>query len=110
VVFFSFWLSHVPPERFEAFWAMVRGALAPGGRVFFVDSLRTEQSTATDHRLPDAESDVVLERRLNDGRSFHIYKVFYDPTALGERLAALGWRASVRATGSFFLHGDAEPA
>ncbi|HEX8907173.1 MAG TPA: class I SAM-dependent methyltransferase, partial [Longimicrobiaceae bacterium] len=42
VVFFSFWLSHVPPERFEAFWAMVRGALAPGGRVFFVDSLRTE--------------------------------------------------------------------
>ena len=23
VVFFSFWLSHVPPQRFEAFWRMV---------------------------------------------------------------------------------------
>lgn len=22
VVFFSFWLSHVPPERFEAFWKL----------------------------------------------------------------------------------------
>ncbi|HEU0053156.1 MAG TPA: class I SAM-dependent methyltransferase, partial [Longimicrobium sp.] len=46
VVFFSFWLSHVPPERFDAFWETVAGALAPGGRVFFVDSLRTELSTA----------------------------------------------------------------
>src|SRR3954469_20073525 len=27
VVFFSFWLSHVPPERFDGFWARVREAL-----------------------------------------------------------------------------------
>ena len=26
-VFFSFWLSHVPPERFERFWDLVRSAL-----------------------------------------------------------------------------------
>jgi demethylmenaquinone methyltransferase/2-methoxy-6-polyprenyl-1,4-benzoquinol methylase len=42
VVFFGFWLSHVPPGRFAAFWDLVRSALRPGGRVFFVDSLRTE--------------------------------------------------------------------
>ena len=35
-IFFSFWLSHVPPERFEAFWNLVRSCLAPGGRVFFI--------------------------------------------------------------------------
>ncbi|HSU15390.1 class I SAM-dependent methyltransferase [Longimicrobium sp.] len=86
-VFFSFWLSHVPPERFESFWAMVRGALAPGGRVFFIDSLRTELSTATDHQL-SGEDDVVLERKLNDGRRFHIYKVFYDPADLQAKLEA----------------------
>ena len=66
VVFFSFWLSHVPPERFEAFWAMVRGALNPGGRVFFVDSLRTELSTANDHVLPgedDIDRRAQAERR-----------------------------------------------
>ena len=108
VVFFSFWLSHVPPERFAAFWKMVRGALAPGGRVFFVDSLRTELSPATDHRLAE-EGDVVTERKLNDGRRFHIYKVFYDPAGLQARLASLGWNARVAGTENFFLHGQATP-
>src|SRR5258708_256031 len=31
VVFFGFWLSHVPPERFDAFWSTVAGGLAEGG-------------------------------------------------------------------------------
>jgi 2-polyprenyl-3-methyl-5-hydroxy-6-metoxy-1,4-benzoquinol methylase len=31
VVFFGFWLSHVPPDRFEAFWAMVADCLKPDG-------------------------------------------------------------------------------
>jgi ubiquinone/menaquinone biosynthesis C-methylase UbiE len=108
-VFFSFWLSHVPPERFEAFWAMVRGALNPGGRVFFVDSLRTELSTASDHILPDA-GDIVAERKLNDGSRYSIYKIFYDPAHLQARLEALGWRAAVSGTASFFLYGTAAPA
>jgi len=108
VVFFSFWLSHVPPERFQAFWTTVRRALAPGGRVFFVDSLRTVESTATDHVL-SPEDDVVMERKLNDGRSFHIYKVFYAPAELEARLATIGWRTSAAATASFFLYGHAEP-
>ncbi|HEU4619535.1 MAG TPA: class I SAM-dependent methyltransferase, partial [Gammaproteobacteria bacterium] len=37
-IFLGFWLSHVPPERFAAFWDLVRRCLAPDGRVFFVDS------------------------------------------------------------------------
>src|SRR5215475_4660081 len=37
-VFFSFWLSHVPEERFAAFWRSVSAALAPGGAVFLIDS------------------------------------------------------------------------
>src|SRR4051794_21578728 len=36
LVFFGFWLSHVPDARFTAFWALVRGALAPGGAAFFL--------------------------------------------------------------------------
>ena len=104
VVFFSFWLSHVPPERFDAFWEMVERALAPGGRVFFVDSLRTELSTAKDHTLPDA-GDPVAVRKLNDGRRFHIVKIFYDPTELRARLCALGWNITPCVTENFFLHG-----
>ena len=37
VVFFGFWLSHVPPARFESFWALVADCLKPQGRVFFAD-------------------------------------------------------------------------
>jgi SAM-dependent methyltransferase len=107
VVFFSFWLSHVPPGRFDAFWERVASALAPGGRVCFVDSLRSELSPARDHRLA-APGEVVSERKLNDGRRFRIVKVFYHPAALQARLEALGWRASVAATEHFFLHGHAE--
>lgn len=109
VVFFSFWLSHVPRARFDAFWHTVRAALADGGRVFFVDSLYSDASTARDHHLagPAAAS---LRRRLNDGREYSIVKVFYQPGELSERLAALGWQADVRATASFFLYGEAVPA
>jgi trans-aconitate methyltransferase len=38
VVFFGFWLSHVPPERFEDFWSLLADCLKPGGRVFCVDT------------------------------------------------------------------------
>ena len=103
-VFFGFWLSNVPPERFAAFWEMVRGCLAPGGRVFFVDSRREETSTALDHRLPGPEA-TVLQRRLNDGREFQIYKVFYEPAELGERLRGLGWEVEARATSRYFIYG-----
>lgn len=109
VIFFSFWLSHVPCERFDAFWRTVRAALADGGRVFFIDSLYTDVSTARDHQLAGPEA-ASLRRRLNDGREYSIVKVFYRPDELCERLSALGWRADVRATASFFLYGEAVPA
>jgi demethylmenaquinone methyltransferase/2-methoxy-6-polyprenyl-1,4-benzoquinol methylase len=103
-VFFGFWLSHVPPERFAVFWQTVRGCLAPGGRVFFVDSRHEQTSTALDHRLPGPEA-TVLRRRLNDGREFQVYKVFYEPAELGERLRGLGWDAEVRSTSRYFIYG-----
>lgn len=108
VVFFGFWLSHVPAERFAAFWELVGTALAPGGRVFFVDSLYTQESTARDHQLRGPEASRMT-RRLNDGREYEIVKVFYEPHGLAERLAALGWRADVHATDSYFLYGSATP-
>jgi demethylmenaquinone methyltransferase/2-methoxy-6-polyprenyl-1,4-benzoquinol methylase len=105
VVFFGFWLSHVPPEKFASFWQLVRSCLAPGGRVFFVDSRHEQTSTAVDHRLPEPEA-TVLRRRLNDGREFQIYKVFYDPANLAERLHELGWHFDIRQTDNYFLYGS----
>ncbi|HEY3063922.1 MAG TPA: class I SAM-dependent methyltransferase [Chloroflexota bacterium] len=106
VVFFSFWLSHVPLDRFEAFWAMVQQCLAPNGRVFFIDSLYDERSTARDHQL-HGPSATTIDRKLNDGRAYRIFKVFYRAGDLQQRLEQLGWRADVRRTDRYFLHGVA---
>lgn len=106
VVFFSFWLSHVPPERFAPFWRAVAAALAPGGRVFLVDSLRDRRTQAEDHRLPDADG-MIATRRLNDGSEHRIVKRFYEPAALTGDLARLGFAARLETSGAFFLFGEA---
>jgi demethylmenaquinone methyltransferase/2-methoxy-6-polyprenyl-1,4-benzoquinol methylase len=109
VVFFSFWLSHVPPDRFDSFWQKVRRALRPGGRFFFIDSQREPTSTAVDHHLPESAA-TTLRRRLNDGREFEIVKVFYDADTLRARLQELGWRSEVHTTPTYFLYGLGELA
>jgi SAM-dependent methyltransferase len=106
---FAFWLSHVPHDRFAAFWEMVASALKPGGRVLFIDSARTENSTAADHQLPSDDEDTMT-RRLDDGREFQIIKRFYDPAGLTDALRELGWDAQVDATPEFFIYGTAEPS
>jgi demethylmenaquinone methyltransferase/2-methoxy-6-polyprenyl-1,4-benzoquinol methylase len=96
VVFFSFWLSHVPEERFEAFWGLVRSALRPGGRVFLIDS-----------GPPEVPGDGELQvRQLADGREFTIVKRFWPPDELAQRVAALGFELDLRLSrGGFFLYG-----
>lgn len=99
VVFFSFWLSHVPVDGFAAFWSFVAECLKLGGRVFFVDSLDEARSMARDQKAPE-------RRKLNDGREFNIVKIYYQPSELAEKLAGLGWQADVRRT-RYFLFGSA---
>jgi demethylmenaquinone methyltransferase/2-methoxy-6-polyprenyl-1,4-benzoquinol methylase len=104
VVFFAFWLSHVPQERFARFWQLVAECLAPAGRFFFVDSLFERTSGAIDH-LREHGTDEVQTRRLDDGREFDIYKIYYEPAELAARLTALGWSLTVDTTESYFLYG-----
>lgn len=108
VCFFSFWLSHVPGERMASFWAKVHRALAPGGRVYLIDSARSERASARDHDLQEPQEEVML-RRLADGREFQIVKHWFELQALQRRLAELGWRAAVKSTDEFFLYGCATP-
>jgi SAM-dependent methyltransferase len=108
MVFFGFWLSHVPMTRFDAFWRVVENALRPGGVAFFVDSLREQTSTAVDQGPLD-DSGIIV-RKLNDGRSFRVVKVFHEPEALQRRLLDLGWTGSVQSAGKFFLYGAVSPS
>ncbi len=104
LVFMGFWLSHVPHDRFDAFWHRVRDALAPVGCAYVVDSAYEPTSTAVDHTRPDRDSGIVT-RRLNDGREYRIVKVFWEAETLAARLAGLGLRAEIARTRRYFIHG-----
>jgi demethylmenaquinone methyltransferase/2-methoxy-6-polyprenyl-1,4-benzoquinol methylase len=106
VVFFGFWLSHVPLERFASFWSMVANCLEPGGRVFFVDD-----AYRTPDELIDGESSSTILRRLSNGAAHRAVKVPHRAAELEERLARIGWRVQVRATtvGPFYW-GAGSPA
>ena len=106
-VFFGFWLSHVPGERFDAFWALVDEALAPGGRVFFVDSASEGGSSGASGQSDTQETE---QRELSGGRRFEIVKRYYEPRQLRERLAGLGWDFEVRTTAEFFLYAQGSRA
>jgi len=100
VVFFGFWLSHVPPERFDSFWSMVADSLAGGGRVFFADD-----AYRTPDELVSGPSSSTIRRRLEDGRSYQLVKVPYQPAELEERLRRIGWDIRVTATSGPFYWG-----
>lgn len=107
VVFFAFWLSHVPPRLFESFWAFVRSCLKPDGRVFFVDTLRSKNGIALVHKLPPKGAHEGI--RLRDGKKHRVYKTYYTPESLAEQLGALGWETDLHRTREFFLYGSSRP-
>lgn len=100
VVFFGFWLSHVPLERFESFWSLVRNCLKPDGRVFFVDD-----AYRTADELIFGESSSTIRRQLEDGTQYRIVKVPHRPTELQAQLAQLGWDVEVHQTSGPFFWG-----
>lgn len=101
VVFFGFWLSHVPLERFDSFWALVDRCLEPDGRVFFAD----DAYVTPDERI-EGESPHTIRRRLNDGSEHRVQKIPHAPAELERRLGELGWRIDVRPTGGPFYWGE----
>lgn len=100
VVFLGFWLSHVPPERFESFWSLVADCLEEDGRVFFADD-----GYRTPDELVEGPSSSTIRRRLDDGRSYRIVKVPHRPQDLENRLRQMGWNIKVTPTSGPFYWG-----
>lgn len=106
-IFFGFWLSHVPPDRFEAFWELIDSCLSPTGRVFFVDNRwYPEYRWPQGQTQPSDAPRYVARRQLCDGRHFRIVKVFYEANELERRLSNLGWAGQISETSNFFIWGD----
>jgi 2-polyprenyl-3-methyl-5-hydroxy-6-metoxy-1,4-benzoquinol methylase len=104
LVFFGFWLSHVPPDKLDAFLEKVARSVRSGGHLFLVDSQRAPSSSAHDH-TPYQSENIHHTRKLNDGREFTIFKLFYTPDALGPKLADFGFQPAVRTTANYFIYG-----
>lgn len=98
VVFFGNFLSHVPLDRFDAFWDLVGRCLQPHGRAFFVDE--------GDHGVWNEDwidrDGGVIQRTLTDGSRHRAVKVLWRPDDLRDRLTDLGWYASVHGEGPFY--------
>jgi len=107
LIFAGYWLSHIPPGRFQPFWSMLSDALAPGGRVVMVDDgVRHADGT---ENFADDPTGGGEHRRLADGRQFTIVKIAYEPRDLEARLADLGWSAAVTLLTPATYVVDAEP-
>ena len=99
LVFFAFWLSHVPPERLDAFLGKVSRAVRPGGLVFIFD----EPAGGRQLSGP-SPADMVQQRTLEDGRTFNIVKAYYDPLMIQARLQKLGFVSGALVVGDYFFH------
>jgi demethylmenaquinone methyltransferase/2-methoxy-6-polyprenyl-1,4-benzoquinol methylase len=104
-LFTGFWVSHIDRARLDEFFGLVAQWLAPGGLLAFIDSLRDTDSGAADHRPPEDDLQV---RRLDDGSSFRVRKVFYEPVELAAALRRSDFvDVEVVTTERFFVLGSA---
>jgi demethylmenaquinone methyltransferase/2-methoxy-6-polyprenyl-1,4-benzoquinol methylase len=99
LVFFAFWLSHVPPALLNDFLSKVAAAVQPGGRLFIVD-----EPAGGRHLSGPAEAGNYQTRKLQNGNVFRIVKAYYDPTALTAQLRQLGFSRLEPWTGDYFFY------
>jgi demethylmenaquinone methyltransferase/2-methoxy-6-polyprenyl-1,4-benzoquinol methylase len=99
LVFFAFWLSHVPPDRLSSFLGKVARATKPGGKVFIVDEPKSDRNISG----PNVNS-LYQHRTLQDGRSFRIVKAYYDPKKIERELLKRGFQNDSSMIGKSFFY------
>lgn len=98
LLFAGFWLSHVPPDQIDDFLAKVHRAVRPDGTVFFVDQCNDIRDD------PQGDTEGVLQkRRVADGRTFTIVKVYYHPALLAAAVGRGGFDTSAERIGESFF-------
>ncbi|MBH8577659.1 class I SAM-dependent methyltransferase [Nostocaceae cyanobacterium CENA369] len=103
LVFFAFWLSHVPPNLLNAFLTKVNQSVRVGGQIFMIDSRFEPTSTANNHILEN-DGNIYKNRKLNDGQEFRIVKIFYQPDELQEKLKQAGFQAEIKMTDNYLIY------
>lgn len=99
LVFFAFWLSHVPEEHLAAFLSKVADATKTGGYVFIVD-----EPTGGRRLSGPNQGGRYQQRTLRDGRTFQIVKIYYDPHIIQQALRERGFQDSAAMIGDAFFY------
>jgi demethylmenaquinone methyltransferase/2-methoxy-6-polyprenyl-1,4-benzoquinol methylase len=97
LVFFGFWLSHVPHERVAPFLEEIKRVLKPGGNVLIFDSAYR----------PGVPHEEISHRPLNNGTVHDVLKINYTPAELEKLLKQTFAESQARQTFDFFLIGQA---
>lgn len=70
-----------------------------------VDSRRVSTSTAANQNVH--HEGILQTRTLNDGRTFEIVKVYYEPERLRDIFERVGFTVEVRETPTYFIYAVA---
>jgi demethylmenaquinone methyltransferase/2-methoxy-6-polyprenyl-1,4-benzoquinol methylase len=98
LVFFAFWLSHIPEDHLDQFLGEVARSVRPGGRVFLIDE------PAGGKQVSGPEENNQQTRQLQDGSAFRIVKIYYDPRKIAARLRQFGFTEIKIWTGAYFFY------
>ncbi|MCW5873310.1 MAG: class I SAM-dependent methyltransferase [Anaerolineales bacterium] len=99
LVFFAFWISHVPAERMPAFLQQAAAAVKPAGRIFIAD-----EPAGGKQLSGPVENGEEQTRTLHSGESYRIVKVYHPPSEIQQQLAALGFGDFELWTGDYFFY------
>ncbi len=103
LVFFANWLSHVPPQRLDAFLGTVARAVRPGGSLAMVDQYAPMPEDREISVRDEDEGTIYANRSLRNGQTFLIVKVFYDLRIIKNLLEALDLTVTVQKLDDIFF-------
>jgi len=103
LVFFANWLSHVPPQRLDAFLGTVARAVRPGGSLAMVDQYAPMPEDREISVRDAEEGTIYANRSLPGGQTFLIVKVFYDLQIIKNLLEALDLTVTVQKLDDIFF-------
>lgn len=49
---------------------------------------------------------IYQRRKLNNGQEYQIYKIYYQPKVLLDKLTQLGFQTSVKQTNNYFVYAE----
>ena len=93
----GFLVSHFTLEGEQSFFAKLKKILKPEAKFIFIDSAWTTK------RQPYREKEGLLRRILNDGRTFTIYKRYFDKSDVEELFRKYRFKLDSLYVGNVFL-------